>query len=354
VASVIKDVDIFVFDFHLDLRPLLSPARLTKDFEFLGDPAKYHAQQSAAKPFTAGALTLHPLGVRSRKRNRFWTRYNPGFNPGATPDWDIQVPFSVRPGTTLGFDAAPGAAKVRSSILASAIGWSTQLELAIQGNFNLDDLQALTQRLLDRDQRPFTFGKVPSNLPGILKYFGDLWQNAVFRDPKVSPRDTNPIQRHIVISIGGYNGTAKSYRRKVGSTSAMTGAEGAQLHGILLGRQFTVQELAGAEFTYVPFGDSNNFAISYFGHGSLIFMQDEALDSKNRRESMRCMARNLSHFSQLAVSIPIVLRRLASESAPAPQNLRQSLKNCLKSLGDNYTNEFCSAWFKTNSLLQQL
>jgi hypothetical protein len=351
VASVVKDIDIFVFDFHLDLRPLLSPARLTKDFEFLGDPAKYHTQQSTAKPFTAGKLTVHPLGIRSRKRNRFWTRYSPGFNPGATPDWDIQVPFSIRPGTALGFDATPGAAKVRSSIQVSAIGWSTHLELSIQGSLDLNDLHALTQRLLDKNQQPFTLKKT-SNLSGILKYFGNLWQNAAFKDPQVSPRDSNPIQRHIVISISGYNGAAKPYRRKVGSTNAMTGTECAQLHGILLGQPFTVQELAAADYTYVSFGNSNNFAISYFGHGSLIFMQEEALESKKRRESMRCMARNLSHFSQLALSLPIVLRNPAS--GPPLKTLQGTLKNCLKSLGDNYTNEFCSAWFKKHSLLQQL
>ena len=356
MASVLKDIDIFIFDFHLDLRPVLSPVRMNKDFEFMSDAAKYHGQQSTAKPFTAGKLTLHPLGVRSRKRNRLWSRYSPGFSNSVTPDWDIQIPFSVRPVETIGFDANPGIAKVRSAIQVSAIGWSTYLEMSIEGSLDFNDLHALTQRLLDKSQKPFTVANIPTNLPGVLKHFGSLWQSEAYKDPQVPPRDSNPIQRHIVISISGYDGTAKPYRHEVGSTDWMTDAERAQLHGILLGQPFSIQQLPGAGkdqgYTYIQFGASNNFAISYFGHGSLIFMQEEAGTARNRRKSMKCLARNISHFSQLALSIPNVLR-ITTAGQPL-QGLQGTLKNSLKSLGDNYTNEFCRVWFGKHSLLQQL
>lgn len=356
MALALKEIDIFLFDFHLDLRPLLSPARMTKDFEFLSDPAKYHGQQSTARPFTAGKLEIHPLGVRSRKRNRFWSRYNPGFSKSATPDWDIQIPFTIHPGLTIGLNVTPATAKVRSTIQISAIGWSTQLEISIKGSLGFDDLQALTQRLLDKNQKPFQVANDSKSLPGLFSHFGGLWQKAAFKDPLVPPRDTNPIPRHIVISIGNYDGQAKPFRHQLGSTNWMTDAECAQLHGVLLGRSFSIQELSPVAkdqgYTYIQFGDSSNFAISYFGHGSLIFMQEEAASARKRRESMRCLGRNISHFSQLALSIPNILS--TAESGQSLQALQGTLKSSLKSLGQNYTNEFCKMWFGKHKLLQEL
>lgn len=358
MALVLKDIDILLFDFHLDLRPVLSPARLNADFTFLSDPVKYHAQQSAAKSFTAGGLDLRALSPRSRKRNRFWTRYCSVFSTSATPDWDIQVPFSIRPNVNVSvpFNAGTTTAKVRSSMQVNSIGWSTNLELAISGSLSLSDLQALTQRLLDKGQKPFTIAGSPASLPGVMKHFGTLWQTNAYSNPTQPPRDTNPIERHIVISVGCYQGTAKPYRHGVGSTSWMTDAECAQLHGILLGRPFTIQELpalgSAQGYTYTQFGDTDNFAISYFNHKSLIFLQKEAVENRKRRKSMGCLARNLSHFSLLAVSLPNVLRYTAQ--GQLIQGLKATLQGSLKSLGDTYTNEFCRAWFRKHNFLQQL
>ncbi len=356
---VLKDIDILLFDFHLDLRPILSPARLNAGFTFLSDPVKYHAQQSAAKSFAAGALVLRPLNSRSRKRNRFWTRYCSVFPTSATPDWDIQVPFTIRPNVDISVPLSVGTttAKVRPSIEVNSIGWSTNLEVAISGSLSPSDLQALTQRLLEKSQKPFTIAGSPASLPGVMKHFGSLWQSNAYSDPTQPPRDTNPIERHIIVSIGCYQGTAEPYRHWVGSTSWMTDAECAQLHSILLGRPFTIQELSplGGDqgYTYTQFGDTaDNFAISYFNHGSLIFMQKEAVENRKRRKSMGCLAKNLSHFSLLALSIPNVLRHTAQ--GQLIQGLKATLRGSLKSLGDTYTNEFCRTWFRKHSFLQHL
>ncbi len=355
---VLKDIDILLFDFHLDLRPVLSPARLKAGFTFLSDPIKYQAQQSVARSFTAGGLELHPLSPRSRKRNRFWTRYCSVFSTSATPDWDIQVPFTIRPNVdvSLPFNAGTTTAKVRPSVEVNSIGWSTNLEVAISGSISVSDLQGLTQRLLDKRQKPFTIAGSPASLPGVMKHFGTLWQSNAYSNPTQPPRDTNPIERHIIVSIGCYQGGAKPYRHELGGTNWMTGSECAQLHGILLGRPFAISELPalGSDqgYTYTQFGDPEDFAISYFNHGSLIFMQKEAVENGKRRKSMGCLARNLSHFSLLAVGLPNVLRY--TTQGQLMQELKATLQSSLKSLGDTYTNEFCQMWFRKHNFLKQL
>lgn len=354
MASVFKDIDILVFDYHLDLRPVLSPARLRPDFGFLSDAAAYQSKQSAAQSFTAGALEFRPLTPRSRKRNRFWRRYCSAFPTGATPDWDTQVPFTIRPNTSLGFDAGKASAKLRSSIQVNSVGWSTGIELAISGNLGIDELKALTERLLDKQQTPFTVGAVATSLPGVMKHFGTLWQNHAYTDPRLPPADLNPIQRHIVISISRYQGEAKPFRQKEDSSAGMTDEECAQFHSILLGQPFEISSLPAVDkkqgYTYIQFGDTSNFAISYFGHGSLIFMQEDAEETKGRRKSIGCMARNLGQFCQVVLGLGNVVAYAAGEQRM--QGLATTLKSSLTSLGKNYTNQFGKAWFGKHSFLK--
>lgn len=357
MAPIFKDIDILLFDYHLDFRPLLLPDRLKPDFAFLSDPDMYHQKQTGGSVFAAGGLEIHPVTRRARKRNRFWSRYTGNAAPPAITDWHFQTPFAIRPPTTIDCKVPQGTGKVRSTIHVNSLGWSTRLELALTGNLDLDLLHGLTTSILNKEKM-FSIGGQPQHLNNLLNHFGKLWQTSAYKNPGEPPVDTLPVQRHMIVSVGRFEGTAKAYLQKAGAEDWMTAHDRAKLHGILLGRTFDIQELReGPEqkYLYTQFGDSTNFALSYFKQGSLIFMQEEAGErtgKKARRKSMSCLARNLSDFSCLALSLDSVLNH-PKEDPPLKQ-LKESLRNCLKLVGNSYTNEFCKTWFLKHELLRHL
>jgi hypothetical protein len=357
MPPIFKDIDILLFDFHLDFRPLFFPDRLKPDFAFLSDPDLYHQKQSRGLVFAAGGLEVHPVSLRARKRNRFWSRYTASVAPPAITDWHFQTPFGIRPPTNVDCKVPQGSGKLRSMIHVNSLGWSTRLELALSGNLDLDFLQGLTTSILNKE-KIFAIQGQPQHLNNLLNHFGKLWQASAYKNPGEPPVDTLPVQRHMIVSVGRFEGAAKSYIQKAGAEEWMTAADRAKLHGVLLGRPFAIQELReGPEqkYLYTQFGDSTNFALSYFDQGSLIFMQDEAAEktgTKARRKSLGCLARNLSDFSCLALSLDSVLNH-PREDTPLKE-LKVALRHCLKLVGSSYTNEFCKTWFLKHELLRHL
>jgi hypothetical protein len=357
VPTILKDIDIFLFDFHWDVRPLFFPERLKPEFAFLSNPEAYNQKQKAGTSFAAGGLELHPLTARVRRRNRFWSRYGAGELSFTKQDWNCQTPFTVHPNVAVAFNTPGGTGKVRSTIHVNSMGWSTTLELTISGNLDIDQLQTLSSSILNK-KKIFTVASQQQHVNDLLNHCGKLWQSSVYKNPGESPQDTLLLPRHLVVSIARYQGASKPYRQRADATNWMTAAERAKLHSVLWGRPFTVFDLRDGDdqrYLYTQFGDSNNFALTYFDHGSLIFMQDEAAESaskKARRKSMTCMARNLSDFSRMVLSFDKVLN-LPIDQPPLVE-LKGTLRHCLKSTGTSYTNHFCKTWFLKHNLLRQL
>jgi hypothetical protein len=354
--TIFKDVDIFLFDFHWDERPLFHPERLKPDFAFLSNPEAYDQKQKAGMPFPAGGLELSPVTPHARKRNRFWSRYGAGGISSSKGDWNYQTPFTIRPKVTVTLALPNATVRVRPLIYVTSLGWSTSLELAVSGSLAPDHLHALTTDLLNK-KKIFTIAAEQQHSNSVMSHFGKLWQNSVYEDPGKGPQDTLLIPRHIVVSIARYEGEAKPYQHRVYAEKWMKAPERAQMHGILWGKPFAPQQVGEGDdqkYLYTQFGDSNNFALTYFEHGSLVFMQDEAAEKapkKSRRESMRCLARNLSDFSRTVLSFDQVLKLPMNEPL---KTLKDTLRQCLQLTGVAYTNQFCKTWYLKHNLLKQL
>lgn len=354
MAQILKAVDLILFDFHLDTRPLLSPATLNPAFSFLGEPNKYHDAHQQGHSFAAGALTIKPVSNRARGRNRFWRRYCPIGKNNPAKFWQIQLPFEVTFAEPVVLSSPGITVRVRPSALVTAYGWSTNLELTLTGSFSLDDLQKLTTNLLDSDKKLFCIHGQARNLPRTLSYFGSAWQKAVYCPGNGAPRDVLKVPRHLLLSIGRCSGKAKTYREE--GPDRMTDAERAKLHAVLLGTPFTLEDLQQAnsesKYLYTQFGVPFNFALTYFQHGSLLFLQRESGDQHGRRKSLRCLAHNLRHFSLLTLGLSNFLNEKLEETGA--QELQESLCDTLISLRDCYTNQFCQAWFSKYAFLNNL
>src|SRR6266487_517820 len=97
MPSIFKDIDVFLCDFHLDIRPLLQPDALKPEFSFLSKPEAYHTAHAEGERFSAGGMEFRPLTRRIQQRNGFWTRHCSALIGSPNRHWYLQSPFVADP-----------------------------------------------------------------------------------------------------------------------------------------------------------------------------------------------------------------------------------------------------------------
>ena len=125
------------------------------------------------------------------------------------------------------------------------------------------------------------------------------------------------------------------------------------MHSILRGRDVTVPEVIRLErekkFLQVDF-IGPDFALTYFDHGTLVFLQRASLKgtelSQRKRRAVTCHAANIRNYSLMTLALHRFYADTAKYSGKKDKIdlLRDSIAKSLAELPYQYTNPFCKAF----------
>jgi hypothetical protein len=345
-----NEIDMFAFDVHFTLKPLIRPDLLRASFRFLVDPTLYK-QQYTATPVETNTFVMQPIRVRSRKRDRFWKYYGTSTQVASSDSWGLQLPFvcKMKTAVTVGMRTS-FRVSVRPVIYLFPLGWSAQLEFAINGNIGPKELIDFVGAVRSASQRPFKFNQKEYSLPKLFDAMAAQLKKEIFVDPN-SAEDLAKTPRHIVVSLSQFSGPVQYYRPQFATDSRMPDADRTLIHSILLGTEIAIIDLAKKErektFMLTRFGGAN-FAVSYFDIGTLLFMQQEAKPEQHRRESIRCIASNIRKCSMSILALLAFHEELTDIEKPEGNitALEQIMKSRLCELPKRYNNALCTSWYQ--------
>jgi hypothetical protein len=347
-------VDVRVFDLHLSLAPLLNPALLRPPFAFLADRAAYSQQFVSGAPVDSARWTVRS-SRRELRRSYFWKRYSsilvPGLDPAQPRPWDLQIPFRASPkGLDLRYGPAP-AAPLRAVVSLFPSGWSSAIRLTLAGARTLDDVRAVVSELLKGT--PFLLAGQPSTLSQVFRHLSQRIQQEILEDAGAAGEVPKTF-RHVVLEIrspeplpGPWAGSGK-----------MSEANRARLHGALLGSEVKTEQLiereADKSFLCIRLVEHDDFALTYFQHGTVVSLTNRMFLGDAGRESPACLAANVhacSLMSQLLASYLEDAEALAPGDARAAA-LYEAARSAVRELPKRYNNPFCRGLFGKNSRLQ--
>jgi len=353
MSYVFKIVDIIAFDVHTSVQPLLNPALVQPQFQFVLDPPAYVKQHEGTEPFALGNLMLEPFSTKRKAVNHFWQRCA-SISHGATPDlWKLQIPFVCK-APAVAVEFSPGLAQAKAavfpSIYLSALGWSTSLHVRVFGSMSPSDLIGLVGRL--RNNRSFVVAGAPNKtlseafiaLSGVVKR--SLY---VAADP-LYDRVTTP--RHTVISIAKFEGAPAAF-----AAAQMPDADRAEIHSILHGRTINLAQLAqneaGPSFLQTQYS-SYDFALTYFELGTLLWMQSPR--QKGKRTSLWCLPANLGACSMFLLAMNGFWKSTELQAAAnaTTKDLRDAIRFTVNQLAAAYSNKFCRGFLAHHNELAKI
>lgn len=358
-------VDIYLLDVHTTVRPLLMKHRMREGMEFLIDPDRYNQQYTSRQALQTGPFRIKPLTYNSRQYNHFWKNYMNVWPEKGIDYWKLQLPFTCEPtaaklGMTLADDNFQ--VRVRPAIFVSSLGWSTNLTLQLKGNMRLEQIRKVISRLRSKDETGhiFELGGERLNLSGVYKHFSSELRQTLYKPspPVARTLDTTNLHRHFIISLTDFTGSIYSYKNKWWNEGErMTNSDQAMLHSILHGRPIDVKEFAymtrSSKFSVIRF-TGPDLALSYFGLGTLIFLQRSVRNS--RKNSMLCLGSNIRSCSMMTLMF-LYFHSQAKKFLGSDDILDDLLKNVeenLRRMPQRYTNAFCNKLYRNHSDLERM
>ncbi len=365
-------VDVYLFDVHTAVKPLIAPDCMQKELRFLIDPKTYNEQYLSRASLDTSVFKISPLTYNSRQYNHFWKNYMSVW-PIQRPDyWRLQVPFTFQPNArdlSMTLKDSNYQAKLRLTVYVSTLGWSTNLTLQLKGDMQLEQIRSLIARLRAKDDSGHVFqvGSERLNLSGVYKYFSTKVRETLYERPGLLPLDTTNIHSHLIVSLSNFTGSVYYYKSKWGNQDykakganegeLMTNADQALLHSILQGREIDVKEFAyitrAGKFSVTHYMGPD-LALSYFNLGTLVFMQHAA--GRSRKTSMSCLGSNIRSCSMMTLMLLYFYSQAKKfpESKTTLRELLMNIENNLRRMPDSYTNQFCKKLYRNHSDLNQM
>lgn len=358
-------VDIYLFDVHTAVKPLIAKDCVRKELDFLLDPQAYNQQYSSRDSLQTNAFKIKPLTYNSRQYNHFWKNYMSVW-PIQRPDyWKLQVPFTFQPNAadlSVTLEEPSYEVKVRPTVYVSTLGWSTNLTLQLKGNMRLEQIRSLIARLRAKDESGYIFqlGTERLNLSSVYKHFSSKIRETLYKPSRPVTLDTTNLHSHLIVSLSNFTGSVYYYKGKwQNEGERMTNADQALLHSILHGREIDVKEFAHitrtSKFSVVHFTGAD-LALSYFNLGTLVFMQQSVLRRSNRKTSMSCLGSNIRSCSMMTLMFMYFYGQAKKfpESKTSLRELLVNIENNLRLMPDSYTNAFCKKLYSNHSDLSQM
>jgi hypothetical protein len=347
-------VDLRLFDFHLSLSPLLASASLNKPMAFLGSPDSYR-DQFTKPPFPGGDFRVRPLSKKSRLHHHFWKYYSSSFDK--LDPWQRLLPFVCEP-TKDKLSLAPVGAGVRAFARPATylfpFGWSNTIDISLQGSMTPAVVQQFIATLRRSKAGPFQLGGKSLGLSAVFAEYSNRLKRTCFVDATAAA-DLRRVDRYLIVSISKFAGSVAPYYPRNGSGTVMPVADKALLHSLLLGEDVPMAQIAAADnpdssscnFLVTRYQDAG-FALSYFDRGTLLFLQDIALNADNP-QVLRCVSSNILLCLMMMRSLLAFFNYPDAQSAD-PKSLlgqtRDAAKQQLLAIPSKYTNPLCQTWFQ--------
>jgi hypothetical protein len=347
------DVSVSVFDVHVASSALQTPGGFQQRFEFLRDSARYNDFYRTGRDINIAGFGFRPLSKRAIDSSHFWNPYRQMAIDIGGDFWKIQIPFVCDPKRSqIKLTVHPKSLQVtiRPRIYLSTFGWSTNIRVGIRGTMNRKELIAAIGTIMNTSgASAFSIGGNSANLTQVFQFFQAQIAKEVY-SPPITPHPARRIPRHFFVSINHFNGPIKHYRNASDPNTAMTRADRALMQSLLYGQEIDVQNEGGTNLLFTKIS-KENFALTDFGHGTLLFAQRLAI----RRTDMHrchCLASNLTNCSMIARSFLefFNLSRDATGGSLA-RNLQPCVEDTLHRLPRSYPHPFCKNLFKKDSSL---
>jgi hypothetical protein len=349
--ATFSEVDIHIFDVYTTVRPLLVEGCFQPKFQFLVQPDAYREKYKGNGWVLTPSFNVHHLSGRFQRHNHFWKNYLP-IQDGDY--WKLQFPFvcsfNRRP-VTLRSSEAGFEGSVSSQIYLSALGWSSNLDIHLTGNIKLPKLRDFVGALRGVQPaeqegawlllRAQSGDCQPANLSDIFSHFRDLLLAEVY-SPDSPPQAIRHEERQFVISLAEFDGRIISFRQTPRG-EGMTEADRAMLYSVLRGRSFDVgsfrKEIVAQPFTLTNFTDRQDFMITIFDYGTLMFLQQGAHKQSGGRGRLSCFASNVRSFAQITWMLYYFYQDSQQAAAnPTVAALRDAVKVNLQRMRDRYNN----------------
>ncbi|HKY44803.1 MAG TPA: hypothetical protein VJM50_17055 [Pyrinomonadaceae bacterium] len=374
MKTVFRAVDIHAFDVHTLLTPLISNSTVRPQFQFLTDATLYRNHYQNGKVVETKSFHVHPLSKRIQSANHFWKNYLTQF-PGVSIDhWKLQAPFvcSLRqPLVKLIANSVNARGRVSCTAYLSALGWSTNLNLHMAGEFTLESLLDLVLAIRKRPAKaPPAHLEIDGKQAGLVDVFKTFREKLLTEvyDPQSPPQDVLTLSSSVIISLSRFDGPPIKFQKSI-TTKGMTDADQALMHSLLQGEVINAvslpQKLREHGYTLVSFDRLADFMLIYFDFGALIFMQQSALRKGRRQRALSCFA---SNTRSAAVMIWSLLKFYNTSSSAAATNqaigdARTNARDNLRAMGQRYLNaldtsatsiRYGKALFSTHETLKKL
>lgn len=358
-----KHVTVYVFDVHPAVSFLRDPSQdyLQSDFDFLKSRQAYETLYLSGQEVKTSSFTFKGLSQRELQKSHFWKSLGAISSHKGQPDlWQLQMPFAdkrVKTDITIEH-AIPGISiSVTPSVYLSAIGWSVNLKIDIEGAIKKSLLTDLTGWLSGTDNTGFSFkiGQELKNKKEVFRFFNTRIQEEVYKK-ETPPHPGMKIINQLVISINSYAGDVTKY-------SDLPTDERALMRSILFGRAIDALALAKEENNYplmrtMITTSGTNFVLTHFDQGSFIFLQREAKSPqamKGYKRKVACFAANCKNCLMTSYLLWQFYTQSGNQTVATDLGkLKPTLPQTLKLIPDNYNNLFCKDLFQQHKGLSGL
>ena len=283
-----------VFDLHTWSKPLVNPADLGPDFQFMATPADYRAMRVVATPKQSATFRLFPMYSKGAQHT-FWRRFVNALDltPASADHRDWLVPVRCRPKTLAPnfiLASLPSPVRAHVTVWLWPFGWSTQIEMRFNHHPNLDQAEQIALALTGSATTFELGGKVLST-SGLFAALA----KAIVGDVAATgsdPEDVTRVQRRMVLGLIGEQGEPFD---RFDAPPRRSGAERARIAS-LLGRTVDMIEVndvgkPGGRYLFNGLGGPE-FALSHEQLG-VVAMLRHPLDSGRRRSKQFCLLGNI-------------------------------------------------------------
>jgi hypothetical protein len=349
-------VEIRAFDFHLLLAPLAGGIQPKAAFNYLVDPNLYNQQYGAVAQTKTTNLSVAPLNWRTLNFHHFWKHYQTIQSAGAGKYdfWKLQMPFVGKiQGAIQLISGSPNInGTVSAGIFLSAIGWSTNVNVSIEGQLTTAQLSDFVSKLSNKPTALFAVSGKQLTLPELFEYVGKVVLSEVYEPKSI---DTLKIKRQLIVCPFEATGPVAHYPAGQVGTKRISTADRASLHSIIQGAPVSFGDVGNLEMKSLvtQFHNGPDFALTYFDKGTLLFMQDTAIAGGAYRRALQskldCLLTNMRNY--LVITLDLYNFCQATANNPnldaKTKALRSDLVFSLKAIPQHYDNHFCQS-FHTN------
>ena len=338
------------------LAPLAGGVQPKADFNYLVDPNLYNQQYGANTQTNTANLSVAPLHWRTLNFHHFWKHYQTIQSAGGTKYdfWKLQMPFvgKIKDPIQLVSGSPNINGTVEAGIFLSAIGWSTSVNISIEGQLTTAQLSEFVGKLSNKPVALFVVAGKQLTLPELFEYAGKIVLNEVYEPKSI---DTIKIKRQLIVCPFEATGSVAHYPAGQAGAKRISTADRASLHSIIQGAPVSFGDVGNLEMKTLvtQFHDGPDFALTYFDKGTLLFMQDTAIAGGAYRRALQskldCLLTNIRNY--LVITFDLCGFCQATANNPnldaKTKALRTDLVFSLQSIPQKYSNHFCQA-FHTN------